>query len=297
MAAPRIVVIGSSNTDLVLTSPRLPRPGETVLGGPLVRHAGGKGANQAVAAARARAQVVFVGAHGDDEFGRAAKAALRAEGVNVRYFVRRTGVGSGTALILIGGKIRENLIAVAQSANDTLTKADVLRAERAIAAANVVVGQLEIPLEAVLAAAELAEAHGCPFVLNPAPARKAPAELLRLVHTLTPNEREAALLTGEDDPSAAARVLLKRGCRQVVITLGARGALLADRQGQQVIRAPKVRAIDTVGAGDCFTAWLAVGLASEFNLSAAVRRAAKAAAMSVTRSGAQAGMPYLSEIE
>jgi ribokinase len=296
MPAPRIVVIGSSNTDLVLSCPRLPRPGETVLSGPLTRLAGGKGANQAVAAARAGARVTFVGAHGDDEFGRAAKAALRVEGIDVRHFIKQPDVGSGIALILVGGKSRENLIAVAQSANDTLTRADVLRAEGAIASADVVVAQLEVPLEAVTTAAQLAAVHGRPFILNPAPARKLPASLLRLVHTLTPNESEAASLTGKQDPIDAANALLRKGCRQVVVTLGSRGALLAEATRHQFIRAPKVRPADTVGAGDCFTAWLAVGLASGLSARDAVTQAITAASICVTRPGAQTSMPTSNEV-
>lgn len=296
MPVPRIVVIGGSNTDLVLTCSRLPRPGETVMGGPLARLAGGKGANQAVAAARAGAHVTFVGAHGDDDFGHAAKAALRAEGIDVRYFVKRPGVGSGIALILVGGKSRENQIAVARSANDTLEESDVLRAERAIASADAVVAQLEVPLTVVTAAAKIAAAHHRPFVLNPAPARKLPASLLRLVHTLTPNENEAALLTGKREPVAAAKALLQRGCRQVVITLGSRGALLVNASTQRIIPARKVRAVDTVGAGDCFTAWLAVGLAAGMDASAATTQAVKAASLCVTRNGAQDSMPSASEV-
>jgi ribokinase len=296
MPAPRIVVIGSSNTDLVIPCPRLPRPGETVLGGPLSRLAGGKGANQAVAAARAGARVTFIGAHGDDEFGRAAKTALRAEGIDVRHFVRRHGSGSGIALILLGGKSRENLIAVAQSANDTLDKSDILGAGKTIATADVIVAQLEVPLAAVITAAELAAMHHRPFILNPAPAQKLPASLLRLVHTLTPNETEAALLTGHTDPGAAANSLHRKGCRQVVITLGPRGALLSNATTQQLIRAPKVRPIDTVGAGDCFTAWLAVGLASGLDAPTAVARATKAASICVTRPGAQTSMPTSKEV-
>lgn len=296
MPAPRIAVIGSSNTDLVLTCPRLPRPGETVSGGPLSRLAGGKGANQAVAAARTGARVIFVGAHGGDEFGRAAKAALRAEGVDVRHFIKRPGVGSGVALILVGGKSRENMIAVAQSANDTVTETDVRRAEKAIAAADIVVAQLEVPIAAVTAAAEIAAAHDRPFVLNPAPARKLPASLLRLVHTITPNETEAALLTGESDPVAAAKALLRKGCRQGVITLGSRGALLFNAGIQRIIPAPKVRAVDTVGAGDCFTAWLAVGIAANLPAPDAVARAVRAASICVTRTGAQASMPHAAEV-
>lgn len=296
MPAPRIVVIGSSNTDLVLDCPRLPRPGETVLGGPLVRCAGGKGANQAVAAARAGARVTFVGAHGDDEFGKSAKMALRAEGVDVRHFTKRSGLGSGVALILVGGKSRENLIAVAESANDTVGEADVLRAEKVIASADAVVAQLEVPLAAVIAAAELAARHGRPFILNPAPAKKLPASLFRLIHTLTPNETEAALLTGKKDPMAAGKALLAKGCRQVVITLGSRGALLVNARTSQIIPAPKVRPVDTVGAGDCFTAWLATGLAVGMDPTETVSRAVRAAAICVTRVGAQAGMPRAADL-
>jgi ribokinase len=294
--APRIAVIGSSNTDLVLPCPRLPRAGETVLSGPLSRLAGGKGANQAVAAARAGARVTFIGAHGDDEFGRAARTALCAEGIDVRHFVKRQGVGSGIALILVGGKSRENLIAVAQSANDTLGKTDILRAEKAIAAADVIVAQLEVPLAAVTAAAELATAYHRPFILNPAPAQKLPVALLRLVHTLTPNENEVAMLTGHTDPRTAANFLHRKGCRQAVITLGSRGALLSNATSQQIIPAPKVRPVDTVGAGDCFTAWLAVGLASGMAAPDAVAQAATAASICVTRSGAQAAMPTKKEV-
>lgn len=296
MPAPRIVVIGSSNTDLVLTCSRLPRPGETVMGGPLARLAGGKGANQAVAAARAGAHVTFVGAHGDDEFGRAAKSALRAEGIDVRYFVKSPGVGSGIALILVGGKSRENQIAVAQSANDALDESDVLRAEKAIASADAVVAQLEVPLAVVTAAAKIAAAYNRPFVLNPAPARKLPASLLRLVHTLTPNESEAALLTGKRDPIAAAKALLHKGCHQVVVTLGSRGALLVNADTQRLIPAPKVRAVDTVGAGDCFTAWLAAGIAEGIEVCDTIARAAKAASVCVMRRGAQASMPKSGEV-
>jgi ribokinase len=296
MSAPRLVVIGSSNTDLVVNCSRLPRAGETALGGPLLKLAGGKGANQAVAAARAGARVCFVGAHGTDEFGRAAKAALRAEGVDVRHFISRMDHGSGVALIMVGGSARENLIAVAKSANDSLTREDVLRAGSEISKAGVVVAQLEIPLDAVTAAAELASKHGRPFVLNPAPARKLPARLLRMVHTLTPNETEAAQLTGIDDPVLAARRLRSLGCQRLVVTLGARGALIVDAQGERRIAAPRVKAVDTVGAGDCFTAWLATGLAEGMDLDAAAARAVKAASLCVTRTGAQNAMPRWEEL-
>jgi ribokinase len=267
---PRLLVVGSSNTDLVIQCDRLPKPGETLLGGEFARFAGGKGANQAVAAARAGARVTFVGAHGRDDFGHAAKAGLKREGIDVRFFRDVTGAPSGIALILVGGKTRENLIAVARSANEHVSLRGVN-----FAGYDAVLCQLEIPLSIVHEAARRAKAAGIPFILNPAPARKLPAALLRLVHTLVPNEHEVV-----------------PGARHTVITLGARGAQI----GQLRIPAPKVKPVDTVGAGDCFCAWLAVGIAEGLSLEDAARRAVRAASISVTRPGAQAGMPRRREV-
>ena len=294
---PRIVVVGSSNTDLVLKCPRLPRAGETLLGGEFSTHAGGKGANQAVAAARAGARVAFVGAHGSDEFGRAARRALRREGVNVRHFRAFEHVPSGIALIFVGGEARENLIGVAHSANDLLSPSDVRMARPLFERADVVVCQLEVPLIVIEEAALLAGEQRVPFILNPAPAIPLPDFLLPAIHTLTPNEHEARVLTGKAKPADAARVLRDRGCRNVIVTLGERGVLVADETGQRIIPAPKVVPVDTVGAGDCFTAWLAVGIAENLPLDAAVQRAVKAASIAVTRAGAQAGMPLRGEVE
>lgn len=271
---PRIVVVGSSNTDLVLNCDRLPKPGETLLGGEFQQFAGGKGANQAVAAARAGARVTFIGAHGNDDFGHGAKAGLKREGIDVRQFRQMAGISSGIALILIGGRDRQNLIAVAKSANDRLH-------DFRIPKADAVVAQLEVPLPAVIDAARQAHAAGIPFILNPAPARKLPAALLHLVHTLVPNEHEYELLG-------------RPRCRQVVVTLGAKGAQIVTGN---LIAAPKVKPVDTVGAGDCFTAWLAVGIAEKLPLEQAVARACRAAAIAVTRPGAQAGMPYRREVQ
>src|SRR5450432_1293590 len=249
-ARPSIVVVGSSNTDLVVACDRLPEPGETVLGGEFVRAAGGKGANQAVAAARAGARVSFVGARGTDDFGNAAEAGLIKEKIDVRSFLVTKKQPSGIALILLGGKDRQNVIAVARSANDELTAADVKRALARATTARCILAQLEVPLAAVTAAANIARKMRVPFVLNPAPARALPRALLGLVHTLTPNEHEARMLTGSSDPQKAARLLQKMGCENVVVTLGSRGALVATRQNVTIVRAPKVRAADTVGAGD-----------------------------------------------
>jgi len=267
-----------------------------LLGGEFQRFHGGKGANQAVAAARAGARVVFIGARGADDFGRAAATAMRRENIDIRHFQVRKNAASGVALILLGGKSRDNIIAVARSANETVSAADLRAARPEFARAGIVVAQLEIPLAAVTECARLASAEGVPFLLNPAPARNLPASLLKLVHTLTPNEHEASLLTGEKDPAKAGRILLKRGCRNVVITLGARGALLVNDEGEMRLPAPKVRPVDTVGAGDCFTAWLAVGIAEGLAMGDAMARALRAASLSVTRAGAQPGMPRRKEV-
>jgi ribokinase len=293
----RVVVVGSSNTDLVIHAPRLPQPGETILGGEFRQYAGGKGANQAVAAARAGAEVTFIGAHGDDAFGAAAKRALRAEGINVRYFCAKPSASSGVALILVGGRGKENLIAVARSANDELSPADIAAAEPAIRRADIVVAQLEIPVSTVLAAAHLAKKHRVPFVLNPAPARKLPKKLFQLIHTLLPNETEAAMLAESDDVAHNASALLQRGCSNVIVTLGSKGALVATEGDQHTIRARKVKALDSVGAGDCFTGWYAVGIASGADIHTAASRAARAAAICVTRPGAQAAMPFAREVD
>ncbi len=293
---PRVLIVGSSNTDLVISCDRLPTPGETLLGGDFQRFHGGKGANQAVAAARAGAQVIFIGARGGDDFGQSAALALQREKIDLRHFKVRKGVSSGVALILLGGKSRENIIAVARSANDTVSAADLRAAGPEFSRAKIVVAQLEVPLAGVTEASKLARAAGVPFLLNPAPARPLPASLLKRVHTLTPNEHEAALLTGLKDPAEAGRALLKAGCRHVVITLGERGAMLVNAHEEVRLAAPKVRPVDTVGAGDCFTGWLAVGIAEGFPMREAVSRALRAASISVTRPGAQSSLPTRDEV-
>ena len=267
-----------------------------MLGGEFARHPGGKGANQAVAATRAGARVSFVGRYGDDEFGRAARAGLRREGIDVRHFRVCPDAASGVALILLGGRSRENLIGVARSANDHVSPADVAAAAPLFARAGAVLCQLEIPLAAVEAAAELCAQSGAPFILNPAPARKLSRRLLRHVHALTPNEVEAKALTGSSDPAVAGRLLRRYGCRHVLITMGARGVWVCSEGEEGIVRSPRVRPVDTVGAGDCFSAWLAVGIAEGMTIREAAVLAARAASVAVTRSGAQPGMPFRSEV-
>ena len=293
---PRILVVGSSNTDLVLSCPQLPKPGLSTVGGEFQRFAGGKGANQAVAAARAGAQVTFIGARGRDDFGRAAAESLRREKIDVRHFVEYPKVSSGVALILLGGKSRENMIGVARSANDVLSPKHVRRAQAEFKKANVVVAQLEMPVATALEAAKLAHAANVPFLLNPAPVQPIPKSLLKLVHTLTPNEHEVKLLTKLTDLKKGAAKLLKGGARNVIVTLGAKGALLVTSKGTKHFPAPKVKPVDTVGAGDCFSGWLAVGIAEGLPIEASIKRALRAASLSVTRSGAQPSLPYRREV-
>jgi len=296
-----IVVVGSSNTDMVIQLDRIPRPGETILGGNFVMAAGGKGANQAVAAARAGGEVTFVARVGRDMFGDQAVAGFEKESICVDYVVRDKPSPSGVALIFVA-KDGENSIAVASGANGRLSPADVQKAERAIAAANVLVMQLETPLPTVLAAAEIAAKAEVPVILNPAPACALPDELLRLVSVLTPNETEAELLTGipvTDDGSAerAADCLLARGVRTVIITLGPRGAFVASKDFRGLVSGFEVKAVDTTAAGDVFNGALAVALARRQPWPEAVRFANAAAAISTTHLGAQPSAPKRKEIK
>jgi len=295
---PRIVVVGSSNTDLVVTLPALPKPGETLLGGDLLTAQGGKGANQAVAAARLGAAVTLVGCVGDDDFGATSLAQYAREGMDTSRIRVVAGAPSGVALIFVGAT-GENMIAVAPGANLSLTTADIEAAAPVIQAADVLLLQLETPLATVLSAARLAHAAGVKVILNPAPAQPLPASLLALVDVLTPNEREALLVSGlpaDAAPTAAAARLHSLGVKTVVITLGAAGALIKTAE-QAAFTAPgfRVSAVDTVAAGDAFNGGLAVALAQGQPLATAVRFANAVAAVAVTRPGAQASLPSAQE--
>jgi ribokinase len=310
----RVTVVGSSNTDLVVNCAVLPRPGETVLGNDLLTFAGGKGANQAVAAARAGADVRFIGAFGDDAFGAARRADLEREGIDCSGCVTKKGVASGVALIGIGkgeGNARaENLIIVAGGANSRLTPADVRRGmPRDLGRSHsgrpdVVLCSLEVPIDAVIEAMTLAEQRGAGVVviLNPAPFPDAAGlkKLLRHAHYVTPNETEFEGIVGAKIGSpSAARKCARIARAHFLVTRGPRGvdAYIAGRYHGPYAAAPKVTAIDTVGAGDCFNGCLAAALTTENGECLnAVRFAVTAAALKVTRQGAQAGMPRLQEI-
>lgn len=297
----RIVVVGSANTDLVVRVPTLPRGGETVLGGTFTRVGGGKGANQAVAAARAGGTVTFVACLGDDALGDAALAACLAEGIDTAHVARAAGCPSGVALIMVDDR-GENAIAVASGANEHLLPSHVDAARDAIAAADVVLVQLEVPLPTVRHALAVAAELGRRVVLNPAPARPLEADVLERVAVITPNEHEACLLTGvsitdEITAIAAATRLLEQRVGAAVLTLGPRGCLVAADGITRRLPGHAVHAVDTVAAGDVFNGCLAVALAEGCDLVAAAAFANAAAAIAVTRCGAQDSAPRRDEID
>ena len=299
--AGKIVVVGSSNTDMILQMEHIPRPGETILGGQFSMAAGGKGANQAVAAARAGGQVTFLARVGRDMFGRQAIEGFRRDGIDVQHVIEDEEAPSGVALIFVAAN-GENSIGVASGANLRLSPADVERVAEMIAGADVLVMQLETPLETVRAAAKMAAAQHVPVVLNPAPAQPLDDQLLRLVTVLTPNESEAELLTGlrvadEATASLAAEQLRAKGVGQVIVTLGARGALVSAAEFTGHVPAFAVKPVDTTAAGDVFNGALAVAMSEGKSLEQSVRFASAAAALSVTRLGAQPSAPRRAEIE
>ena len=296
----KILIVGSSNTDMIIKLDRIPKPGETLLGGEFVTAAGGKGANQAVAAARAGGAVTLIARVGQDMFGERAVAGLVQNDVNVEH-VSYDKCPSGVALIFVA-KDGENSIAVAGGANAKLSPADVDAAKSCIESAEMLVLQLETPLETVQRAAELAAAARVPVILNPAPAQPLGDDLLRYVSILTPNESETELLTGisvTDFRSAAqaAEKLQAKGVETVIITMGSQGALVAGPQFSGVVPAFAVKPVDTTAAGDTFNGALAVALAEGKPLVDAVRFANAAGALSVTRLGAQPSAPSRKEIE
>jgi ribokinase len=293
-------VVGSANTDMVVRVSTLPRPGETVLGGTFFTARGGKGANQAVAAARAGGSVAMIGCLGDDAFGDDTLAALIAEGIAVDAMRQVAGTPSGVALILVDG-LGENCIAVASGANALLGADEGARCAELLSPDGVLLVQLETPLEAVVAAARAARRAGARVILNPAPARELPDELLALVSVLTPNASEAERLAGipmngERGLEQVASALLARGVGAVIITLGAAGAYVATAEHRETVPGWPVDARDTTGAGDVFNGALAVALAEALPVLDAVRFANAAAAISVTRDGAQPAAPRRAEI-
>ncbi len=295
-----IVVVGSSNTDMIIKVSQLPAPGETVLGGQFIRAAGGKGANQAVAAARAGGKVTFVARVGDDMFGNSAIDGFKSDAINVDHVVKDKEAPSGVAQIMVADD-GENCIAVASGANSNLSPQDIDLAHNAIGKADILLTQLETPIPTIIRAVELAKSFDKKVILNPAPAHPLPDDLLRNISVITPNETEAALLTGvnvtnEESAARAALILIRKGVESVIITMGSKGAYVHHDNEGYLVPGFEVDAVDTTAAGDTFNGALAVRLSQGEHFRDAVIFANAAAALSVTRVGAQPSVPILSEV-
>ncbi|MEU8122308.1 ribokinase [Spirillospora sp. NPDC049024] len=291
-----VAVVGSLNADLVVGVERRPAPGETVLGSDLATHPGGKGANQAVAAARLGARTAIVGRVGDDGHGELLRAALAADGVDLAHLVTTPGVPTGVALITVGPD-GDNSIVVSPGANARLGPADVEAARALIESAPVVSLQMEVPPAAVEAAAGVAAGAGRRVVLNLSPSAPVPDDLLALCDPLVVNEHEAAfLLGGNGDPARMAAALVESGARSAAVTVGAGGVVVADGRGTAAVPSPRSEAVDTTGAGDAFTAALCLRLARGDSLRDAARLATRAGAAAVRRRGAQSSFPTPDEL-
>jgi ribokinase len=295
-----IVVVGSSNTDLIVTAPRIPVPGETVIGNSFSTAAGGKGANQAVAAARLGGEVTFVGRIGVDPYGDASIDNLGRENIAIDTIVRDPDNPSGIALITVDAH-GENSIVVASGSNMAMTFPDVHCAAKAIERARIVLLQLEIPMMIVEEVADMARRSGGMVILNPAPAAELSDKLLQNVHILIPNSSEASQLSGipvtdEQSAARAAKALRSRGVETVIVTLGDRGAIVVDGEAIRHFPAYQVTPKDTTGAGDAFCGALSVGIADGLEVNAAIKFASKAAALSTQNMGAQTSMPQRADL-
>ncbi|HEX7692579.1 MAG TPA: ribokinase [Sediminibacterium sp.] len=300
MEKSKIVVVGSSNMDMVVKTDHIPAPGETVLSGSFFMNPGGKGANQAVAVARLGGEAVFISKMGNDVFGKQFAQLFGEEGIDTRYILSDEDLPSGVALITVD-KAGENSIVVASGANANLQSQDMERGLTQIAGACILLVQLEIPMDTVNYVVKYASGKGVKVILNPAPANTLSQELLECVHILTPNTKEASMIAGievTDMESAkeAARIICNKGAKNVVITMGPLGALIYSEGAYQVVSAPSVETVDTTAAGDVFNGALAVAVSEGKDLEEAVRFACEAAAISVTRLGAQSSIPFRNEL-
>ena len=296
-----VVVVGSYNTDLTIKTGRIPRPGETVIGGSFSRGGGGKGANQAVAAARAGAGVSFVGRVGIDALGQEGMQRLAREQIDIRHVIQDPEYPTGVAFIVVDER-GENSIVVASGANGLLCPADIEKAHETIASAGVLLVQLESPMDAVWSAIRLARRNGALVILNPAPAQPLERALLQEVDVLTPNRVEAEMIAqrmiaGEASLRDAAQVILGDGAQHVIITLGQKGVYAASRERMELLPAYAVQTMDSTGAGDVFSGSLAAFLAGGMTMGEALRMAIAASSLSVTRMGTQAAAPLRSQID
>jgi ribokinase len=295
-----IYIIGSSNTDMVVKAERLPAPGETILGGTFLMNAGGKGANQAVAAARLGGNVSFIANLGNDLFGTQALEQFKREKIHTQFITLDAQHPSGVALINVDAS-GENCIAVAPGANGNLSPELLKSFITSLTPPALVLIQLEIPITTVEFIIQQCASQSIPVIVNPAPAHKISDDVLKLVSIITPNESEAELITGipitdEYAVKKTAAFLHKKGINKVVLTLGKRGAYWSTGEGEGFVATPSVTTVDTTAAGDCFSGALAVALSENETLENAVKFACAAAAISVTRMGAQASMPTRKEV-
>jgi ribokinase len=301
MQKPKIVVVGSANMDIYTWTHHLPESGETVVGNRYWMGMGGKGANQTVGARKLEAEVVLVGRLGNDAFGRELRETLTAHDVSCDYIQVDLEAGSGMAMVLVD-RDANNIIAVVPGANMQITSEDVTKAETIIQAADVLMMQLEIPLDAIEQALDIAHKGEAVCILNPAPARQLPDSILQRVHILTPNQSEARILSGidADTPEGAAKAgqaLLDKGVQTVIVTLGDQGALIVEPGKTTHVPGYKVEAMDTSGAGDAFMAGLGVALGEGQPLPEAVRFANRVGALSTTKPGATPSMPTREAVE
>ena len=298
-----VIIVGSSNTDMVLNVPDIPRPGQTLSGDRFAITGGGKGANQAVAAVRAgtsEQDIYFVACVGDDDLGESSLRNFVQEGINTAFVSTEKDISSGVALIFVAAN-GENCIGINPGANARLSTGHLEKAREAICNSEVMLTQLEVPVATVLAALQIAKSAGTRTILNPAPAQELPVEIFALLDYFTPNQTETEMFTGifpdtQERAEEAARVLLEKGVENVIITMGSKGVFCMNKELAEFVPAVKVKAVDTVAAGDTFNGALAAAIARGEALPVALKFANAAAAIAVTRKGAQESAPFLSEI-
>lgn len=300
MVPKKIVVVGSTNMDMVVKTSHIPVPGETVLAGSFFMNPGGKGANQAVAVARLGGEVIFISKTGNDIFGKQSAQLLDEEGINTFYILSDNDLPSGVALITVD-ELGENSIVVASGANANLHPADLQKALEEIGKAEIILMQLEIPIDTVFYVAQYAATKGVRVILNPAPANELSPELLSHIDIITPNKTEAAMISGIkvnnlDSAKKAAKAIYAKGVKNVVVTMGDLGAVICQEGKMLTVSTKKVEALDSTAAGDVFNGALAVALSEKRPLAEAVQFACEAAAISVTRLGAQSSIPYRNEL-
>lgn len=301
MERKKIIVLGSCNTDMVIKSDRIPVPGETILGGAFMMNSGGKGANQAVAAARLGGDVTFIAKTGNDLFGKQSIQQYKEEGINTNYIASDPNLPSGVALITVD-KAGENCIVVAMGANSTLIPDDFKKAENEIKSAEVLLMQLETPISTIEYAAAFANQNGVKVILNPAPAQSLSDTLLSNLYMLILNETEAELISGIkvdnfEDARKAAKAISDKGVEKVIITMGSHGSICKDDENYLEIPAHKVNATDTTAAGDTYCGAIAVAIAEGKTIEEGIKFATKCSAVTVTKMGAQASIPTRKEVE